>query len=89
MSSPSPSKLGPNPAQAYINRRNKNMARKDGGGKQLKRRTRYSTVTCRIHGKIPSGTGYTLPELRCPIPRNKREQFGGCHMCAQDKAKGK
>lgn len=76
-----------NPASHYQSRRQKTSASKDGGGKTRGRRTTYSTVVCKIHGKMPNGSGYTLPELRCPQPRNKRERFGGCPLCSMEKNK--
>lgn len=73
-----------NPAQAYTNRIIKMQARKNGAKGQLKRRTKFATVACRIHGKIPSGvSGLTIPELRCSMPRNRREKYGGCPECAK------
>lgn len=63
-------------------RRRSHGAPKDGGGKTMKKRGVFAVVSCPIHGK-PNGSLNNHLELRCAVPRNKREKFGGCPLCAK------
>lgn len=51
----------------------KGIGGKDGGGKQMKRRGVYATVAS-PDGPMPEA-GLTLREIRCPIPRTRREKY--------------
>lgn len=74
--------------QARTYRLAKKKASKDGGKTKPKRRAGYSTVACPIHG-TKSGTN-NIAEVRCSIPRNKREKYSGCPRCQTEKrAQGK
>ena len=49
---------------------------RDGGGKQLKRRKVFATVTDMQHGIHAKGAGL-LPQVRVPVPATKREKYSG------------
>jgi hypothetical protein len=51
----------------------KGIGGKDGGGKQMKRRSTYATVAS-PHGP-PAKAGLSIREIRCPIPRTRREKY--------------
>lgn len=54
-------------------RKLKGIGPKDGGGKQMKRRAVYATVASPL-GPQPAA-GLTLREIRCPVPRTRREKY--------------
>jgi len=49
------------------------------------KRTKYATVTCNIHGTQRQGANWTaqFKQLNCAIPKTKREEQGGCPICAR------
>ncbi len=57
----------------YTRRRVKRRGNRDGGGKQMKRRSVFATVTDMMYGGSPQPG--TLPQLRVPVPRTKREKY--------------
>jgi hypothetical protein len=58
----------------YTKRQQKKMNRRDGGGKQMKRRATYATVTDMEFGRKPAPAG-CLPQFAVPLPRTKREKY--------------
>lgn len=60
----------------YTKRQQKRLNRRDGGGKQMKKRATYATVTDMTFGRKPAPAG-CLPQLVVPIPRTKREKYSG------------
>lgn len=49
------------------------LGARDGGGKQMKRRGTYATVAS-LSGPQPP-VGCSIREIKCPIPRTKREKY--------------
>lgn len=54
-------------------RKKHGIGSRDGGGKQMKRRSTYATVAS-PNGPQP-GAGLNIREVRCPIPRTRREKY--------------
>lgn len=55
-------------------RKQKGVGGRDGGGKQMKVRSTFATVTDMERGAKPPPPGM-LPQMRCPIPRTRREKY--------------
>lgn len=71
----------------YSRKQTQKKHSRDGGGKQLKKRTRYATVHCDRHGR-QAGDGRLFREVSVPLPKTRREQYSGCPVCAQEARKG-
>lgn len=57
----------------YTRRKQKQGAHKDGGGKQMKRRAVFGSVTDLAHGR--QAQPGCLPQLTVPCPATKREKY--------------
>ena len=67
----------------WSKRRIKKRGSRDGGGKQLKRRSVYATVHCEQHGIQPL-VGNNMRELRCTVPRTRAQKYHlGCPKCLE------
>lgn len=66
-----------NPMLAAHRRAQKRNASKDGGGKQLKRRGVFATVTDYERGRIKVKGQEDFPQSAVPIPATKREKYSG------------
>ena len=55
-------------------RKIKGIGGRDGGGKQMKLRATFATVTDMERGAKPAPPGM-LPQLRVQIPRTKRQRY--------------
>ena len=53
--------------------RQKKRHSRDGGGKQMRRRSVFATVTD-MSGGVPQGPGL-LPQTKVPVPRTRREKY--------------
>ncbi len=51
------------------------MKTRDGGGKRLKKRSVFGSVTDMVHGPAPKPG--LLPQVKVPAPATKREKYSG------------